>query len=142
MSESPVGNQTRYRITLGKVAARTGCNIETIRYYEKESLLPPPGRTEGGHRLYTNEMVERLVFIRRSRELGFSMVEIRRLLSIVDGEHVSCERVKQIAEIHLHDIRSKISDLKKMERSLRDLSNQCSGEDVPECPIIEVLQKV
>ena len=130
-----------HRVTIGKVAAQTGCNIETIRYYEKESLLPLPGRTEGGHRLYTVAMVERLVFIRRCRELGFSMDEIRRLLSVVDGEQVSCERVKHIAEIHLRDIRSKITDLKKMERTLHELSNQCSGEDVPECPIIEVLQK-
>ena len=129
------------RITIGKVAARTGCNIETIRYYEKESLLPPPGRTEGGHRIYTTAMVERLVFIRRCRELGFSMTEIRGLLSVVDGEQVSCERVKHIAEIHLQDIRSKIADLRKMERTLDDLSNQCSGEDVPDCPIIEVLQQ-
>ena len=129
------------RITIGKVAARTGCNIETIRYYEKESLLPPPGRTEGGHRIYTTAMVERLVFIRRCRELGFSMTEIRGLLSVVDGEQVSCERVKHIAEIHLQDIRSKIADLRKMERTLHDLSNQCSGEDVPDCPIIEVLQQ-
>ena len=129
------------RMTIGKVAARTGCNIETIRYYEKESLLPPPGRTEGGHRIYTTEMVERLVFIRRCRELGFSMTEIRGLLSVVDGEQVSCERVKHIAEIHLHDIRSKIADLTKMEQTLHDLSNQCSGEDDPDCPIIDVQQQ-
>lgn len=134
-------NHFTHRITIGKVAARTGCKIETIRYYEKESLLPLPGRTEGGHRLYTVAMVERLVFIRRCRELGFSMDEIRKLLSIVDGEQVSCERVKHIAEVHLRDIRSKLTDLKKMERTLRDLSDQCSGEDVPECPIIEVLQQ-
>ncbi|MCZ6853571.1 MAG: helix-turn-helix domain-containing protein [Gammaproteobacteria bacterium] len=129
------------RVTIGKVATQTGCNIETIRYYEKESLLPPPGRTEGGHRLYSIDMIERLVFIRRSRELGFSMDVIRRLLSIVDGEQVSCERVKHIAEVHLHDIRAKITDLRKMERTLYELSKQCSGEDVPECPIIEVLQQ-
>ena len=134
-------DRVKHQITIGKVAAQTGCNIETIRYYEKESLLLPPGRTEGGHRLYTVAMVERLVFIRRSRELGFSMDEIRRLLSIVDGEQISCERVKHIAETHLRDIRSKITDLRKMERTLNDLSHQCSGEDVPECPIIEVLQQ-
>ena len=128
------------RLSIGKVAAHTGCNIETIRFYEKQALLPPPGRTEGGHRLYTSEMVGRLVFIRRCRELGFSMEEIRQLLSVVDGEQVSCERVKEIADEHLHDIRSKIADLRKMERTLRDLSGQCSGEDVPDCPIIEVLQ--
>ncbi len=128
------------RLSIGKVAAQTGCNIETIRFYEKESLLPQPRRTDGGHRLYTTKMVKRLVFIRRSRELGFSMKEIRQLLSVVDGEQVSCELVKSIADEHLRDIRSKINDLRKMEKSLRDLSSRCSGEDVPECPIIEVLQ--
>ena len=129
------------RLSIGKVAAQTGCHIETIRFYEKEALLPAPGRTEGGHRLYTKVMVERLVFIRRSRELGFSMAEIRQLLSLVDGEQVSCELVQNIAELHLGDIRSKIADLRKMERSLRELSLRCSGEDVPDCPIIQVLQQ-
>ena len=129
------------RLTIGKVAIQADCNIETIRYYEKENLLSPPHRTEGGHRLYTTEMVKRLVFIRRCRELGFSMQEIRQLLSVVDGEQVSCEHVKQISDLHLSDIRSKIADLRKMERSLKELSGQCSGEDVPECPIIDVLQR-
>ena len=128
------------RLSIGKVSAKTGCNIETIRFYEKETLLPAPDRTEGGHRLYSTKLVERLVFIRRSRELGFSMAEIRQLLSLVDGEQVSCERVKQIADQHLRDVRAKISDLKRMERTLDDLSNQCSGDDVPQCPIIEELQ--
>ena len=130
------------RLSIGKVAAQTGCNIGTIRFYEQESLLPPPRRTEGGHRLYTTEMVERLVFIRRSRELGFSMDEVRQLLSLVDGEHVSCQRVKIIADAHLDDVRSKIADLRKMERTLRDLSDQCPGGSVPECPIIDSLQSV
>ena len=128
-------------LTIGKVATKTGCHIETIRFYEKEGLLPPPNRTEGGHRLYTSDMVGRLVFIRRSRELGFSMNEIRQLLTLVDGEQVSCERVKAIADEHRRDIRSKIADLRKMERTLRELSGQCSGENVPECPIIDVLQE-
>ena len=128
------------RLTIGKVSEQTGCHIETIRYYEKEGLLPPPERSDAGHRLYTRELVERLVFIRRSRELGFSMEEIRGLLSVVDGEQVSCERVKQLADTHLKDIREKINDLRRMQKTLRELSNQCSGNDVPECPIIDALQ--
>lgn len=127
-------------LTIGKVADQTGYNIETIRFYEKEGLLPKPNRTEGGHRLYTEEMVKRLVFVRRARELGFSMNEIRQLLTIVDGNLISCERVKTITDIHIKEIRSKITDLKKMERILSDLSNQCSGKDIPECPIIDALQ--
>ncbi len=129
-----------HRLTIGKVAAQTGCHIETIRYYEKERLLPSPERSEGGHRLYTSSLIERLVFIRRSRELGFSVQEIRELLSIVDGQQVSCERVKHLADTHLKDIRAKVSDLRRMEKTLGELSRQCSGNDVPECPIIEALQ--
>jgi MerR family mercuric resistance operon transcriptional regulator len=128
------------RVTIGKVAKQTGCHIETIRFYEKEALLPHPDRSEGGHRLYSTQLIERLVFIRRCRELGFSMDEIRQLLSLVDGEQVSCQRVQHIADEHLRDVRAKIADLKKMERSLDELSSQCSGDDVPDCPIIEVLQ--
>ncbi len=127
-------------LTIGKVAQQTQCNIETIRYYERESLLPAPQRTSGGHRLYNEAAIKRLVFIRRSRELGFSMAEIRQLLSVVDGDVISCDTVKGIAEIHLHDIKTRIADLSKMQRILGELSQQCSGENVPECPIIEVLQ--
>ncbi len=127
-------------LTIGKVAQQTRCNIETIRYYERESLLPAPQRTPGGHRLYNESMIKRLVFIRRSRELGFSMAEVRQLLSVVDGDVVSCEKVKGIAENHLHDIKTRIADLRKMQRILGELSQQCSGENVPECPIIEALQ--
>ena len=130
-----------YPIGIGELSRRTACKIETIRYYEQQELMPEPPRTEGGHRLYNAEMVGRLQFIRRSRELGFSMDEIRQLLSIVDGKQVSCERVKTIAEEHLQDIKAKISDLRKMQRTLSDLASRCSGDDVPDCPIIDVLQK-
>lgn len=129
------------RLTIGKVAVRTGCSIETIRYYEKEGLLPSPARSAGGHRLYSETLVERLIFIRRARQLGFSMQEIRQLFSIVDGEFVSCVRVKEIADNHLVDIASKISDLIKMQTVLTELSTQCSGRDIPECPIIDALQE-
>jgi MerR family mercuric resistance operon transcriptional regulator len=127
-------------LSIGRVAAETGCNIETIRFYEKKGLLPPPARTEGGHRVYSAAMVGRLVFIRRCRELGFSMAEILELLSLVDRHEVSCERVKEIADLHLVDIRAKVADLRRMERTLADLARRCSGEDVPECPIIETLR--
>ena len=130
-----------FPIGIGELSNQTGCKVETIRYYEKQSLMPEPARTDGGHRLYTEEMRGRLLFIRRSRELGFSMDEIRGLLSLVDGEQVSCERVKSMAEEHLRDIRAKISDLKKMQNTLSDLASRCSGEDVPDCPIIDTLQK-
>ena len=126
-------------LTIGKTSAATGCNIETIRFYEKEGLLPEPQRTQGGHRLYTQEQTERLIFIRRCRELGFSMADIRQLLSLVDGQEVTCERVKTIVEAHLTQTREKLTALRKMERTLFALSRSCDGGDVPDCPIIEAL---
>ncbi len=128
-----------YPIGIGELSKQTNCNIETIRYYEQQKLMPPPPRTVGGHRLYDAAMLGRLLFIRRSRELGFSMNEIRQLLSLVDGEQVSCERVNAIAEHHLQDINAKITDLRKMQRTLSELAGRCSGDDVPDCPIIEEL---
>ena len=127
-------------LSRGTLARRSGVNAETIRYYEKISLLPEPERSAAGHRAYRERDFQRLCFIRRCREMGFSLAEIRGLLSLVDGEQVSCERVKRMADDHLRDIKAKISDLKKMERTLRALSDSCSGDDVPECPIIEALR--
>ena len=120
--------QTRhYPIGIGELSKRTNCKIETIRFYEHQGMLPEPPRTGGGHRLYDEEMAGRLLFIRRSRELGFSMDEVRQLLSLVDGKQISCERVKAIADEHLRDIRTKIADLRKMQRTLTDIAGRCSG---------------
>jgi len=125
--------------TIGRVARQARCNIETIRFYEKESLLPAPARTEGGHRLYTPQMVERLTFIRRCRELGFTMNEIRELLSLVDGDQATCAPVKAIVDAHLQEIRNKIADLRRMESTLQRLSDECPGGAIPECPFIQSL---
>lgn len=129
-----------YPISIGSLSKRTDCKVETIRYYEQQELLPQPPRTPGGHRLYSEALTHRLMFIRRSRELGFSMDEVRQLLSLVDRKQISCERVKSLTEAHLQDIDSKINDLQKMRRSLSSLARKCSGKDVPDCPIIDDLQ--
>ena len=127
-------------VSRGGIAKQTGINAETIRYYEKISLLQEPSRSSGGHRIYFPAHAQRLRFIKRSRELGFTLEEIRGLLTLVDQEEVSCERVQHIADDHVVSIRKKISDLKRMERTLKELSGGCSGKDVPDCPIIDVLQ--
>ncbi|GJL65748.1 MAG: MerR family transcriptional regulator [Nitrospirales bacterium] len=124
---------------IGTLSLRTGCQIETIRYYERIGLLPKPLRTEGGHRIYTKEQMKRLVFIRRSRELGFSLDEIRTLLRLVDGKRYTCQQVKTIMEKHLGDIKKKIFDLRRLQKALGDISARCEGTQVPECPIIDVL---
>jgi len=136
MNNSKIMNLTR-----GVLSNRTGINAETIRYYEKVKLIPEPSRSPGRHRMYEQEHLHRLLFIKRCRELGFSLEEIRGLLNFVDREEVSCERVQHIADEHVISIRKKIADLRRMERTLKDLSSQCSGEDVPECPIIETFQR-
>lgn len=126
-------------VTIGGLSEKTGCHIETIRYYEKIGLMPKPLRSEGGHRLYGADQVKRLVFIRRSRELGFSLNEIRTLLRLVDGKRYTCQQIKTIMEKHLEDIKKKISDLRRLHKTLADISAQCEGGQIPECPIIDVL---
>ena len=129
----------REGLTRGALAAGTGCNIETIRYYEKIGLLPPPPRSAGGHRLYGRDLVKRLSFVRRSRDLGFTLGEIRELLRLVDGGTYTCGEVEQLALDHVRDIRRKIADLRRLQRVLETMAAQCSGDAVPDCPIIDAL---
>lgn len=126
-------------LTIGGLSKRSGCNIETIRYYERVGLLPPPPRSPGGHRLYEQAHVQRLTFVRRSRDLGFSLQDIRGLLALVDGDTVTCGEVRAVTLEHTRSIRRKIADLRQMERALRDIAAQCEGADSPDCPIIESL---
>ncbi len=127
------------RITRGRLARLTGCNIETIRYYEGAGLMPQPQRSENGYRLYAAGDVRRLSFIRRCRELGFSLEEIRGLLDLVDGGGYSCGEIQDMTLAHANDIHKKIADLRRMERILKDMAAKCEGGDVPECPILEAL---
>ncbi len=124
---------------IGALSERTGCHIETIRYYERIKLLPKPQRTGGGHRIYPNEQMKRLIFICRSRELGFPLDGIRTLLRMVDGKRYTCQEVKSITENHLQDIKRKISDLRRLQKTLGEISSQCEGGKVPDCPIIDAL---
>lgn len=124
---------------IGAVAARTGVHIETIRYYERIGILPKPSRGMGGHRLYTRAHEQRLSFVRRSRELGFSLSEVRALLALAEGDNRNCGEVYTIAAKHLDEVRQKIADLCRMERVLQDVAAQCSQGAVPHCPIIEAL---
>ncbi len=123
----------------GELAQRSGCNIETVRFYEKQGLLPPPPRTTGGHRDYDAEHLKRLTFIRRSRELGFTLDNVRSLLTLVDGSHWTCAEVRAMTLEHLADVRRKIVDLEKLAQILEDMAAHCDGGAVPECPIIDAL---
>lgn len=127
------------KVLIGELSRRTGVNIETIRYYEKSGILPAPPRTEAGHRVYDEEHLKRLSFVRRCRELGFGLDSIREMLRMVDGGDVTCEQVRSIAKDHLDDVRTKIVDLKQMEKTLSGTVSRCEGGEDPDCPIIEAL---
>lgn len=131
----------RERPTIGHVSKLTGCNIETIRYYERIGLLPKPPRTEGGFRLYNREHVKRLNFIRRSRKLGFPLDEVRDLVSLMDTDSYTCAQVKRLTVNHLDHIEQKIADLTKLKTVLSQMASECEGGNVPQCPIIATLSK-
>lgn len=126
-------------IRRGELAKLTGCNLETIRYYEKISLIPAPPRGANGYRAYDESHVRRLRFILRARELGFAIDDVHGLLQLVDGGKQTCAEVKARTEKHLADVRAKIADLRRIERTLAATAASCSGEEVPECPILDSL---
>ena len=114
-------------------------NIETIRYYERTKVLPAPARTASGRRIYQSADARTLAFLRRARELGFSLDEIRALLRLGGPEKASCREVRRIAAHHLDDIRAKIDDLRKLERLLAKTVAQCTGTTAPVCPVLDIL---
>ena len=125
--------------TIGVVSKRSGVKIETIRYYEQEGLLPEPPRSEGGHRQYDERQLRRLTFVRRSRELGFSVEQVRSLLALVDDKTHTCAQVKDLTLEHLADVRKKIADLQTIQGVLHEMASHCEGGLVPDCPIIDEL---
>ena len=127
-------------LTIGKIARRAGLGIETVRFYEKEGLLHEPQRSEANYRLYPEEEVARLNFIRRAKELGFSLREIRELLQLHDDPHATKGEVREKTEAKIEDIRKKIADLSRMLAALETLVDTCDGHGpVVECPILKAL---
>lgn len=124
---------------IGTLARQSGVNIETIRFYERIGVMPTPERSLGGYRLYGLEHLKRLTFIRRGRELGFSLDELRQLLRLVDGHAYTCGQVRTLMLEHVADIRRKITDLRRLERVMKAVSSRCTGEEAPDCPIIDAL---
>ena len=127
-------------ITIGRLSTAAGVNIETIRYYEKIGLMPPPPRSDGGHRLYGEDHLRRLTFIRRARELGFPLDDIRSLLGLED-QVPTCAEVNAITVSHLTTVKAKISALRKLERTLSKISSACTRDQTPDCPIIDALSQ-
>ena len=134
-----IDHESESSLTRGDLARATGCNIETIRYYEKTGLLPDPPRSAAGYRIYSAAHATRLRFILRARELGFSMEDIRGLMGLDDGAAPTCAEVKERTERHLADVRAKISDLRRIESVLAATASRCSGAEVPNCPVLDAI---
>ncbi|KQO42424.1 MerR family transcriptional regulator [Methylobacterium sp. Leaf104] len=126
-------------MTIGDLAAATNTRVETVRWYEKVKLLPAPERSAGNYRLYGPEHLRRLSFIRRGRDLGFTVDQIRELLAMADDRDRSCAEVDTIARAHLAQVERKLADLTRLAHELRDVIGQCGCGSVADCRIIEAL---
>jgi Cu(I)-responsive transcriptional regulator len=126
-------------LPIGELGRLTGTKVETIRYYERIGLLAAPERTAGNYRAYGPEHLNRLSFIRRSRDLGFSIEQVRALLDLSDDRARPCEAIDAIAKEHLTEVDRKIADLRALRRELANMINQCRCGTVADCRIIEAL---
>jgi len=124
---------------IGELSTRTGVNIETIRYYERIGLIPAPPRKNGRQRIYDESHVRRLKFVRRSRELGFALDDIRTLLVLADRGEQACSETKEMTVRRLADVRGKIISLRKLERALRQMTDACRPGRQSSCPILDAL---
>jgi DNA-binding transcriptional MerR regulator len=128
---------------IGTLARRTGTSAPTIRYYEDIGLLPRPDRRESGQRVYRNDAAEWLIFIRRCREFGFSIEQVRTLLKLMRDGKRSCVEARDLAALHLASVRAKLDELKKLEESISGLVKRCEssciGGPAPNCTVLEDL---
>lgn len=127
-------------LTIGQLAKKARVNVETVRYYERRGLIPKPPRRDSGYRQYSQDTVARIKFIKRAKELGFSLMEISELLYLRVDPDTSCGDVKRRAEVKIADIKEKIRALQKVKKALTKLVVLCSGQGpTSECPIMEIL---
>ncbi len=124
---------------IGELARASGCQVVTVRYYERVGVLPPPARAANNYRQYGHAHLRRLRFVRRTRELGFSLEEVRKMLELIDGGTYTCEDMRCLAQAHLTDVHARLEDLKRMEATLADLIACCSGGATPDCSMLESL---
>lgn len=129
-------------LTIGDLGKATNTKVETVRYYERIGLLPKPPRSTGNYRSYGAVELGRLSFIRRARDLGFSLDQVRALLGLSDDRSCDCAGIDRIANEHLREVDRKIADLKALRRELKAVIDSCDGGSVGECRIIEALGPV
>ena len=126
---------------IGEAAAASGCHLETVRYYERIGLLPQPPRTRSGYRDYRAEDIDRLRFVSRGRDLGFSLEEIRSLLRLAENADLSCQQVDHLAREHLAEIQAKLKDLHRMASELERVIHSCGGGERGQCTILDTLRQ-
>ena len=125
--------------SIGQAAERADVSVKMVRYYESIGLVPRASRTQGGYRLYTENDIHQLVFIRRARALGFTIDEIGKLLALWRNKRRASAEVKRLALSHIDALEEKIAELEAMRDSLRHLARHCHGDERPDCPILEEL---
>ena len=135
--------QNTNALLIGALAERTGCNVPTIRYYEEIGLLPRAARKAGGHRIYSEADMRRLLFIRRCRDFGFPIEQVRALVALMDEGQKNCNEARDLAQAHLTAVRSKIREMRALELSLslfvESCNNACAGGPASACVILEDL---
>ena len=125
-------------LTIGKVARSAGVSIDTVRYYERQGLIPAPLRKESGYRLYTDETIKRILFIKNAQELGFSLKEISELLALRVESRRSCSEVMGLAKQKIDEVSRKIESLESIKSVLEKLKTQCKARELTSpCPILE-----
>lgn len=124
---------------IGEASRQSGVPIETIRYYEREGIVPKPGRASNGRRVYTDQGIGRLRFIKRCRDLGFQIPDAKVLLAFSEGARADCAEVEKVGTAHLAKIRTKIADLKRMDDALSELIANCQSGST-QCPMLECLK--
>jgi Cd(II)/Pb(II)-responsive transcriptional regulator len=125
---------------IGELAKLTDCQVETVRYYEREGLLPPPARSDGNYRLYTQAHVERLTFIRNCRSLDMTLEEIRSLLSLRDSPQDQCENVNALIDEHIQHVNARVASLQALQAQLLELRQRCIDGTLEHCGILQQLE--
>ncbi|GMU76948.1 MAG: MerR family transcriptional regulator [Gammaproteobacteria bacterium] len=124
---------------IGELAKHAGVRVETVRYYERSRLLPPPPRNAAGYRQYGELDLQRLCFLRGCRDLGFSISEIRDLLNLMKRRGRSCATVTRLATRHLTEVQAKVSNLMRVEKALQELVDSCAGGPIRDCRILDII---
>ncbi len=124
---------------IGEASRQSGVGIETIRYYEREGIVPKPERASNNRRMYFTQDIGRLRFLKKCRDLGFSLTDAKTLLDLSEGDVEDCQSVKQLAELHVFNVRAKIDELRRLEAALVELTANCENGNVS-CPMLSKLR--